>query len=89
MHVEIDLPNPKGNIRQGMYGKVSITLEKSADLLSVPSSCLAGKPETGKGTLFVVREGRVHQIAVRLGPDNGVRVAVTTDDGLEAAALAS
>ena len=36
MHVEIDLPNPKGEIRQGMYGRVTILLDTSPDILSVP-----------------------------------------------------
>jgi RND family efflux transporter MFP subunit len=78
MRVEIDLANPKGRIRQGMYGKVSIILEKSAQLLSVPSSALAGKTEDGKGELYVVRDGRLHKVAVRFGADNGVRVAVVS-----------
>jgi HlyD family secretion protein len=76
MRTEIDLNNPDGRIRQGMYGKVTIILEKSAKLLSVPSSALAGKARNGKGELYVVRDGRLRKVAVRLGADNGLRVAV-------------
>jgi RND family efflux transporter MFP subunit len=76
MRTEIDLDNPTGKISQGMYGKVTIILEKSAKLLSVPSSSLVGKTADGKGELYVVRDGRAHRVTVQLGADNGLRVAV-------------
>ena len=57
MHVEIDLDNPTGKIAQGMYGHVTIYLDQAADLLSIPSSCLAGKGETGQG-IRLRRAGR-------------------------------
>ena len=80
MRVEIDLPNPTGQIRHGMYGQVTIVLDQEKDLLSIPSSCLVGKQENHKGTVFVVRDGHAHQVSVGLGTDNGLRVAVL--DGL-------
>jgi RND family efflux transporter MFP subunit len=80
MRVEIDLPNPTGKVRRGMYGKVMIVLEKSANLLSVPSSCLVSRSEDGKGgvsgAVYVVREGRARRAPVKIGGDNGVRVAI-------------
>jgi RND family efflux transporter MFP subunit len=82
MHVEIDLPNPTGKICQGMYGRVTIVLDKATDQLSVPSACLVGKAEDGKGSVYVIRGDHVHLLPVKLGADNGLRVAVT--DGLKA-----
>ncbi|HBI42679.1 MAG TPA: efflux RND transporter periplasmic adaptor subunit [Planctomycetales bacterium] len=83
MHVEIDLEkNPTGKIAQGMYGHVTIFLDQSADLLSVPSSCLTGKGEQGKGSVFVVRDGKACLTPVIVGSDNGVRIAIPK--GLEA-----
>jgi RND family efflux transporter MFP subunit len=76
MRTEIDLPNPTGKISQGMYGHVTIVLDKSADMLSVPSSCLVGKAEDGKGTLCVVRGGRVCRVPVEIGADDGLRVGI-------------
>jgi multidrug efflux pump subunit AcrA (membrane-fusion protein) len=77
MHVEIDLPNPTGKIHNGMYGRVTILLDKAADKYSIPSSCLAAKSEAGdKGTVYVVRDGHAHAVAVNLGEDSGLRVAV-------------
>jgi RND family efflux transporter MFP subunit len=79
MRVEVDLPNPTGAIAPGMFGRVTILLEKSQSL-SVPSSALVGKVEGAKATVFVVRDGHAHQVPVRVGSDNGLRVAVL--DGL-------
>src|SRR5262249_49617623 len=70
MHVEIDLPNPpgmnrKGMIRHGMYGRVTIILEK-VEMLSLPSSCLVGKSQDSKGYVYVVRDGRARQVPVQI-----------------------
>jgi RND family efflux transporter MFP subunit len=75
MHVEIDLPNPTGKIRDGMYGRVTITLEQS-NFLSIPPSCLVGRVKDGKGTVYVVRGGVAHRVPVQIGQDNGLRVAI-------------
>ena len=71
MHVEIDLLNPKGQLHQGMYGKVTIVLDQGTDLLSIPSSCLIGKTQNGLGTVYVVRDGRARRVQVAIGTDNG------------------
>jgi RND family efflux transporter MFP subunit len=102
MHIEIDLPNPDGRIRQGMYGRVNILLDKAPNLLSIPSACLAGRAQAGKGTVYAVRDGKAHRVPVRIGTDNGVRVEILSglttrdevvlqpgaavDDGVEVAA---
>jgi HlyD family secretion protein len=75
MRVEIDLPNPTGKICNGMYGKVTIILEKS-ELLTVPPSCLVGQAQDAKGQVYVVRDGRAHLIPVTIGADNGLQVAI-------------
>jgi HlyD family secretion protein len=83
MRVEFDLKNPTGEIYNDMYGQVTIVLERGADLLSIPSPCLASKPAKGKATVYVVRAGKAEKTEVELVMDTGVRVAVkglTTDD---------
>ncbi len=77
MRVEIDLPNPTGKIVHGMYGRVTIVLQKS-DLLSVPSSCLVGKSDDGKGSVYVVRDGCARLTPVRIGADNGLQVGIVS-----------
>lgn len=85
MRVELDMPNnDKGQIYHGMYGQVTIVLEKGTNLLSIPTSCLAIKAEKGHAMVYVVRSGKVAKVQVDLGMDTGLRVAVleglTTDD---------
>jgi len=81
MHVEVDLPNPTVKIRHGMYGRVTLRLDRS-DALAVPSGCLVGKDRDGTAKVFVVRDGVARLAAVRVGADNGLEVAVL--DGLTA-----
>jgi HlyD family secretion protein len=75
MRVEIDLPNPDGAIRDGMYGEVTIILDRNKDGLSVPSSSVVRKA-SGEKSVFVVRDGKAQQLAVKLGADNGLRASV-------------
>jgi RND family efflux transporter MFP subunit len=75
MHVEIDLLNPTGEIYNGMYGRASIKLDRAA-CLKVPSSCLVGKTQAGKGTVYVVRDGKAHLTQVEIGADNGIETAI-------------
>ena len=84
MRVEFDLKNnDKGQIYNDMYGKVTIVLEKGGDLMSIPSSCLATKPDRGTATVYVVRSGKAEKVDIKIVMDSGVRVAVeglSTDD---------
>jgi RND family efflux transporter MFP subunit len=75
MHVEVDVPNPTGKIRNGMYGRVTILLEKSK-FVAVPSSCLVGKVKDGQGSVYVVRDGHLRLTPVRIGADNGLQVGI-------------
>jgi HlyD family secretion protein len=84
MHVEIDLPNPKGKLYQGMFVHATIVLDQNPSVLSLPSECVARKSDHGEATVFVVRDGHAHRVPVRTGGDNGVQVEVLsglkTDD---------
>jgi RND family efflux transporter MFP subunit len=77
MRVEIDVPNPAGQIRDGMYGRATLLLDRGTDTFSIPTSCLVSKSDDGStGSVYVVRDGHARLMAVRLGDDNGLRVAV-------------
>lgn len=82
MQIEIDVPNPQRKLRQGMYGKVTLVLERASGQLAIPSSCLIGRTQDGKGSVFVVRDGKAKLTPVQLGLDNGILVAIR--DGLAA-----
>lgn len=75
MRTEIDLPNPSGRLRQGMYGAVSILLEPPSNDLTIPSKALH-QQEAGAGSLYVVEDDRARKRPVRIGRDDGIRVEV-------------
>jgi RND family efflux transporter MFP subunit len=77
MHVEIDLPNPTGKICHGMYGRVTILLQKS-NLVTLPASCVLNKTQDGKGKVFAVRDGHAHLVPVVIGSDNGLQIGMVS-----------
>jgi RND family efflux transporter MFP subunit len=78
MRVEIDVASPKRQIRNGMYGRVTIILDKGVDQLTLPSSCLVGRSRDGKSSVYVVKNGRARLTPINVGQDNGLRVAVVS-----------
>lgn len=75
MRVEVDVPNVTKILRDGMYGQVVIHLQAGEkDALRVPSSAL--DRHDGKLRVFVVREGVIHQVPVRVGLDNGTEAEI-------------
>lgn len=83
MRTEIDLENSRKLLRNGMYGKTRLLLEKGAsNALTVPSSAISGSIKNGKGTIFIVRDGAAHKLPVTVSNDNGVLTEIT--EGLNA-----
>jgi RND family efflux transporter MFP subunit len=75
MRVEVDLPNPTGEISDGMYGKVRILLDRFPNRLSLPVGCLL-KTGEGRWAVYVVRDGHASLTPVQRGKDNGTRVVI-------------
>jgi membrane fusion protein (multidrug efflux system) len=65
MATEIEIPNPEGTLRPGMFATVKLAVERKADALLVPSEALV--VEKGKTSVFTVAEGRAKKVAVRIG----------------------
>jgi HlyD family secretion protein len=77
MRVEVDLKNPDGKLRRGMYGRVTLLLESgSPTAIRIPSGALVGKAERGKASVRVVRDDIAHIIPVEFGADNGTDVEI-------------
>jgi RND family efflux transporter MFP subunit len=76
MRVEIDLDNPKGELRPGMFAKVNILLQKGGSGLTIPAGCQVGATREGQASVFVVRDGKAVLKPIRTGLDNGVLVEV-------------
>ena len=81
MRVEIDLPNPDGVLREGMYGRATIKLAAQSSHLTLPVECVLERTGKGKGTVRVVRGGEVRREIVELGVDNGTSVEVVSGLG--------
>ncbi len=78
MRAEIDLPNPDGQLREGMYGRATISLEAVSQRLTVPVACVLDRTGKGRGVVQVVRDGKAYRVKVELGADNGTLVEVAS-----------
>jgi len=76
MRVEVDLKNTSNELRDGMFGRVTVYLTKSTKELSVPSTSLINDAEAKGATVYIVREGRAQRVPVKVGRDNGVRAEI-------------
>jgi RND family efflux transporter MFP subunit len=85
MRVEVDLPNPDHILRDGMFGRGEIILEKDTPDLTVPSRCVVEKNSQGEGIVQVVKDGKVFKQAVKIGRDDGIRAEIMS--GLNADSL--
>jgi len=82
MRTEIDLQNPDGDLRDGMFLRVTIYLDAQNKGVTIPSTCLVEDNTGNKTSVFVVREGKVERKQVSVGRDDGIRVEIL--DGLSA-----
>jgi RND family efflux transporter MFP subunit len=69
MLVEIDLPNPDGRIRPGLYGQVRLALEQRAGALALPASAV----QFGSSGAFVLVVG-TGDVARRTPVETGLNV---------------
>jgi membrane fusion protein (multidrug efflux system) len=75
MLTEIELPNPRGDLRPGMYASVQLQVERKQDALLVPADVLL----TDKGGPFVfeVEDGKAKRTPVTVGFSDGINVEIT------------
>jgi multidrug efflux pump subunit AcrA (membrane-fusion protein) len=72
MRVEVDLKNPSNELRDGMFGRVTIQLTAATKELSIPSSALVNNTESATFSVYVVRKGHADLVPVKVGRDNGI-----------------
>lgn len=85
MRVEVDLPNPQRVLRDGMFGRAEIILQKSTPHLTVPSTAVLDRDSEGKGAVQVVRDGKLYHQPVVIGRDNGTIAEIV--QGLDESAM--
>src|SRR5271156_3584858 len=76
MLTEVDIDNPKRLVYPRSYAHVTIELVRHRDALSVPASAIQGSGESAR--LLVVNHGRLVEVPVKTGINNGAYVEVTS-----------
>lgn len=76
MLTEVDIDNPKRLVYPRSYAHVTIELVRHPDALSVPASAIQGSGESAH--LLVVNDGRLVEVPVKTGINNGAYVEVTS-----------
>ncbi len=72
MLTEIDLENPKNQLRPGMYAAVKIGIEKHADALLLPVDAVLF--EKAGTAAFILAEGKAKKVPVKTGFNDGAFV---------------
>jgi len=74
MLAEIELPNPKLELRPGMYATVRIGIERKKDALLLPVEGLV--MEKANAFVFIVVENRAKKIPIKIGFNDGANVEI-------------
>jgi HlyD family secretion protein len=83
LHVEIDLDNPNRKLLPGMYGTVTLTLQRIPDAMALPATAVYSRG--GSNYVLEVRDGVARRVPVVLRFDDGKEVEVVKLlDGSEA-----
>jgi membrane fusion protein (multidrug efflux system) len=78
MLAEVDLQNPKHELRPGMFATVKLGVEKHANALLVPADAVAF--EKAGTSVFTVADGKAKKLPVKTGFNDGSSVEIL--DGL-------
>jgi membrane fusion protein (multidrug efflux system) len=76
--VTLEVNDPKGDLKPGMFARVGIVFERRTDTLTIPRVALLDTD--GSANVFVITAGKAEQRAIKTGLSNAGKVEVT--DGL-------
>ena len=76
MRVEVDLENTSNELRDGMFGRVTVQLSRSPKEVSIPSTCLVPSADGTTTSVYVVRNGELQMVPIKVGRDNGVQAEI-------------
>jgi membrane fusion protein (multidrug efflux system) len=79
--VTLEVDDPKGDLKPGMFSRVGIVFERRSETLTIPRVALLDTD--GTSNVFVVTSGKAEQRAIKTGLANAGKVEVT--DGLTGA----
>lgn len=88
IRAEIDIPNPGGKLRPGLYAYATVILEEHPDVLTLPSTAIV--EDKDKAFCVTVVNGKAVRKPIAIGLRDGTRTEVTSGlDGSEAVVKAS
>ena len=73
--VTLEVNDPKGDLKPGMFSRVGIVFERRAEALTIPRVALLDTD--GSSNVFVVTAGKAEQRAIKTGLSNAGKVEVT------------
>lgn len=76
MRVEVDVPNPRGELVPGMYADATLVLQQTTGALVAPVQAI-DRTETGAHVFVVGRDGTLDARSVSLGLEAADRIEVT------------
>jgi membrane fusion protein (multidrug efflux system) len=79
--VTLEVADPQGNLKPGMFARVGIVFERRAEALTIPRVALLDTD--GSANVFIVHNGKAEHRALKTGLSNAGRVEVL--DGLSGA----
>lgn len=76
--VEVDVPNPEGNLLPGMFGQATIDLEPSKSRIMLPANAVRFD-EVGRSYVYVVNgSNQIDVVEVKTGLDSGEQIEITS-----------
>jgi RND family efflux transporter MFP subunit len=79
IRTEIDIPNPGGTLRPGLYVYATVIVEEHKDVLTIPTTAVV--QEKDKAFCVVVADGKAVRKLIKTGLSDGTRTEVVS--GLE------
>lgn len=76
MLVEIELPNPDGELRPGAYASVQLELDRKKDALLIPVQALV--VEKAGTSVFTVADGKARKTPAQVGFNDGTNVEIAS-----------
>jgi HlyD family secretion protein len=76
IRTEIDIPNPGGKLRPGLYAYATVVVEEHKDVLTIPTTAVL--PEKDKSFCVVVVDGKAVRKPIETGLSDGIRTEVVS-----------
>jgi RND family efflux transporter MFP subunit len=76
IRAEIDIPNPDGKLRPGLYVYATVILEEHPNVLTIPTTAVF--QEKDQAFCVIVADGKARRLPIVTGLNDGTRIEVTS-----------